>query len=150
MSDDAGAVGTLASGTRIGQFVSVGVVGFVFDIATSTALREAGVFPELAAFIGIEVAVVVMFLLNDRVTFAEEGLAGLAPTLRRLAKSNVVRAGGIAVQLVVFTVLFRVVALPLSLWGVDLWFVVSRAGGIGAGMVVNYVAESVFTWRVLE
>ncbi|WP_284012522.1 GtrA family protein [Halobaculum litoreum] len=150
MSDDAGAVGTLASGTRIGQFVSVGVVGFVFDIATSTALREAGVFPELAAFIGIEVAVVVMFLLNDRVTFAEEGLAGLAPTLRRLAKSNVVRAGGIAVQLVVFTVLFRVVALPLSLWDVDLWFVVSRAGGIGAGMVVNYVAESVFTWRVLE
>ena len=150
MSDDAGTVGTLASGTRIGQFVSVGVVGFAFDIATSTALRELGVFPELAALVGIEVAVVVMFLLNDRVTFAGEGIAGLGPTLRRLAKSNVVRAGGIAVQLVVFTLLFRWVALPLSLAGVDLWFVVSRAGGIGAGMVVNYVAESVFTWRVLE
>ncbi|MFC7070880.1 GtrA family protein [Halobaculum lipolyticum] len=150
MSDDPGTVEALASGTRIGQFVSVGAVGFAFDIATSTALRELGVFPELAAFVGIEVAVVVMFLLNDRVTFAGEGLAGLGPTLRRLARSNVVRAGGIAVQLVVFTVLFRWVALPLSVAGVDLWFVVSRAGGIGVGMVVNYVAESVFTWRVLE
>ncbi|MFC7097520.1 GtrA family protein [Halobaculum marinum] len=149
MSDD-GAVEALASGTRIGQFLSVGVVGFAFDIATSTALRELGVFPELAALIGIEVAVVVMFLLNDRVTFAGEGGSGVGATLRRLARSNVVRAGGIAVQLVVFTVLFRWVAVPLTVAGIDLWFVVSRAGGIGAGMVVNYVAESVFTWRVLE
>jgi putative flippase GtrA len=149
MSDD-GALAALASGARIGQFVSVGVVGFGFDIATSTALRELGVFPELAAFVGIEVAVIVMFVFNDRVTFADEGLGGLAPTLRRLAKSNLVRAGGIAVQLLVFTALFRGVALPLSVAGIDLWFVISRAGGIGVGMVVNYVAESLFTWRVLE
>ncbi|WP_058367158.1 GtrA family protein [Haloparvum sedimenti] len=147
-SEADGTVATLASGTRFGQFVSVGVVGFGFDIVTSTALEALGVFPELAAFVGIEVAVVVMFLLNDRVTFAEEGLAGIGPTLRRLAKSNLVRAGGIAVQLLVFTALYRGIALPLTVSGIDLWFVASRAGGVGVGMLVNYVAESLLTWRV--
>ncbi|UIP00207.1 GtrA family protein [Halobaculum sp. CBA1158] len=150
MSRDRGTVETLASGTRIGQFVSVGVVGATVDIASSTALSELGVFPELAALIGIETAIVVMFLLNDRVTFAGEGAAGVVPALRRLVRSNVVRAGGTAVQLVVFTLLFRVVAIPVSAAGIDLWFVASRVGGIGAGMVVNYVAESLFTWRVGE
>lgn len=142
--------GVLLEWSRIGQFVSVGAVGFVFDVTTSTLLAELGVFPEIAAFVGIEVAVVVMFLLNDRFTFASEGIGGLGPSLRRLGRSNLVRLGGIVVQLLVFTAVYRGIDLPLSLASVDLWFVVSKAAGIGVGMVVNYVAESVFTWRVLS
>ncbi|ESP89920.1 GtrA family protein [Candidatus Halobonum tyrrellensis] len=157
-SEPAGETGTdgestlaaLASGARIGQFVSVGVVGFVFDLTVSTALRELGVFPELAAAVGIETAVIVMFLLNDRFTFAQQGTRGLAATARRLARSNAVRLGGIAVQLATFTAVYRGLAVPLTVAGVDGWFVVSRAAGIGVGMAVNYVAESLFTWRVAE
>ncbi|WP_435126677.1 GtrA family protein [Halobaculum sp. D14] len=140
----------LLHGARIGQFVSVGAVGFLFDMAASTALSELGVFPEVAAAVGIEVSVVVMFLLNDRITFADQGLAGVAPTLRRLVKSNLVRAAGIAVQLVVFSAVYRGIDVSVSVAGIDAWFVVSRAAGIGVGMVVNYVAESLFTWRVLK
>ena len=133
---------------RFGQFVSVGAVGAAFDLTVSTAMRELGVYPELAVFVGIEVAVVVMFLLNDNWTFAERGVGGLAAGLRRLARSNLVRVGGILVQLGAFRLLYRVPDISWSLASVDAWFVVAKVGGIGAGMVVNYVAESLFTWRV--
>ncbi|MDZ7746323.1 MAG: GtrA family protein [Halobacteriales archaeon] len=133
---------------RIGQFLSVGVVGAGFDITTATVLRELGVYPELAVFAGIEVAIVVMFLLNDRFTFAEEGASGVRATARRLATSNVVRIGGIVVQLGVFRLLYRVPDITVSVAGLDAWFVAAKVSGIGAGMVVNYVTESLFTWRV--
>ena len=141
-------VDSLLSRSRFGKFVSVGAVGAVFDVTTATVLRELGVYPELAVFIGIEVAVVVMFLLNDNWTFAEQGAAGVGAALRRLLRSNLVRAGGILVQLATFRVLFRVVALELTVVGIDGWFVFSKVAGIGTGMLVNYVAESVVTWRV--
>jgi putative flippase GtrA len=141
-------VRSLLSTTRFGRFASVGVVGAAFDVTVSTALSELGVFPELAVFIGIEVAIVVMFLLNDNWTFAEQGAAGVRAALRRLLRSNLVRAGGILVQLATFRFLFRVVALDLDVAGVDGWFVVSKVAGIGTGMLVNYVAESLVTWRV--
>jgi putative flippase GtrA len=141
-------VDSLLSRSRFGKFVSVGAVGAVFDVTTATVLRELGVFPELAVFIGIEVAIVVMFLLNDNWTFAEQGAAGIGAALRRLLRSNLVRAGGILVQLATFRFLFRVVALELTVVGIDGWFVFSKVAGIGTGMLVNYVAESVVTWRV--
>ncbi|MEF8842293.1 MAG: GtrA family protein [Haloarculaceae archaeon] len=141
-------VRSLLSAARFGRFASVGVVGAAFDVTTSTVLSELGVFPELAVFVGIEVAVVVMFLLNDNWTFARQGAAGLRAALGRLLRSNLVRAGGILVQLATFRFLFRVVALDLDVAGVDGWFVVSKVAGIGTGMVVNYVAESLVTWQV--
>jgi putative flippase GtrA len=138
----------LASGSRFGRFVSVGAVGALFDVTTATALRELGVFPELAVFVGIEVSILVMFVLNDNWTFSGEGATGRFPTLRRLARSNLVRVGGILVQLGTFRILYRVLAVDLTLMGLDGWFVVSKVSGIAAGMFVNYVAESLFTWRV--
>jgi putative flippase GtrA len=141
-------VDALLSGRRFGKFASVGAVGAVFDVTTSTVLRELGVFPELAVFVGIEVAIVVMFLLNDNWTFAEQGAAGVGAALGRLLRSNLVRAGGIVVQLATFRFFYRVVALDLTVLDVDGWFVVSKVAGIGTGMLVNYVAESLVTWQV--
>lgn len=150
MSDDTSVIVELMEGRRIGRYVSIGAVGFCFDVATATALSELGIFPELAALIGIEVAVVVMFLLNDNITFATEGLAGVIPTFRRLLKSNLVRIGGIIIQLLVFSGFYRGIDVTFIIASVDAWFIVSKAAGIGVGMVVNYVAESVFTWRIIQ
>ncbi|MFC7177267.1 hypothetical protein [Halosegnis marinus] len=52
------------------------------------------------------------------------------------------------VQLVTFRALYRWTGVELSLLGIDAWFVAAKVAGIGVGMVVNYVAESLFTWRV--
>jgi putative flippase GtrA len=153
----------LFSVVRFGQFASVGVVGAVCDNVVLLATAELGVAaavaellgvpglaPEVAKGFGIETAVVVMFLLNERWTFADEGRPGLGPLLRRLATSNVVRLGGIAVQLVVFSLVYRRLFIDLSVGGVDLWLLVASVTGIGVGMFVNYVTESLVTWRVTE
>lgn len=139
----------LFSGVRLGQFVSVGVVGAIFDNTVLTILTLGfDVTPELAKAAGIETAIVVMFLLNDRWTFATEGSSGLRKVLRRFLTSNLVRVGGITVQLVVFSFLVRRTGFELPVAGVDLWFLAASVMAIGVAMVVNYVAESLFTWRV--
>jgi putative flippase GtrA len=153
----------LVSAVRFGKFVSVGVVGAVCDNAVllaSTGFGVAsalaglvgtpGLAPEVAKALGIEAAVVVMFLLNERFTFAAEGRAGVVALVRRLLTSNLVRLGGITVQLVVFSLVYRRLPTPFSVGGVDLWLLVASVTGIGAGMLVNYVAESLVTWRVHE
>ena len=139
---------TLYAPFRFGRFVSVGAVGAVCDNVVLLALATAGMTPELAKFIGIETAIAVMFVLNERWTFAGIGRSGLRPALRRLATSNVVRIGGIAVQLVVFSFVYRWLHVDLSALGVDLWLLVASGAGIGCGMIVNYVTESLLTWRI--
>jgi len=139
---------SLASADRLGRFVSVGVVGAACDNAVSITLNELGVLPELAALVGIETAIVVMFLLNDAWTFADRGRPGLRAIAGRLLRSHLVRAGGVAVQLVVFSAVYRLPGVALSVAGIDAWFVVARLAGIAVGMAVNYAAESLFTWQV--
>lgn len=139
---------TLYAPFRFGKFASVGAVGAVCDNAVLLALATAGVMPELAKFIGIETAIVVMFALNERWTFAGVGRPGLRPALRRLATSNVVRIGGIAVQLVVFSLVYRSFHVDVSALGVDLWLLAASGAGIGCGMIVNYTTESLLTWRI--
>ncbi|MFB6183672.1 MAG: GtrA family protein [Haloarculaceae archaeon] len=157
----------LASGMRLGKFVSVGVVGAVFDTTVLLVLTESfGVLPELATVAGIETAILVMFAINERWTFAEAGADDGRSLLGRLVRSHFVRAGGSTTQFVVFVVVYRLLFVSLvlgdvgpavsvldavglhGLASVDLWLVVAKGAGIAVGMVVNYVFESLFTWRV--
>jgi len=151
MSADGGRLAALASRVRIGQFVTVGVVGAVCDTAVLLVLVEwAGVLEELAVLAGIETAILVMFAINDRWTFAEVGADGRRSFLRRLLRSHGVRAAGSATQFLVFVAVFRLLFVPVTVLGVDLWLLVAKGAGIGVGMVVNYVFESLFTWRVQD
>lgn len=151
----------IVSAARFGKFVSVGVLGAVCDntvlllaselgvsAAIAALLGVPGAGPEVAKAMGVETAVVVMFAVNDRWTFAGQGAAGVLPWLRRLATSNVVRLGGIAVQLLVFSLVYRLLFVDISPLGVDLWLLVASGCGIAAGMFVNFVTESLLTWRV--
>ena len=142
-------VSALRSRMRFGQFVSVGLVGAAFDTAVLVTLVEIfGVLEEIALLVGIEVAILVMFLLNDNWTFAGEGRADRRSFVRRLAKSHAVRSGGIVTQFVVFVVVYRVLFVSLPVVGVDGWLLVAKGAGIACGLVVNYTFESLFTWRV--
>lgn len=139
----------LASAVRFGQFASVGVIGAICDNTVLALLKLGfGVPNTLAKAAGIETAIVVMFFINDRWTFADHGESGVVPRLRRLLKSNVVRLGGIAVQLAVFTSLLRFTDVTLYVAGTDFWFLGASVIAIGVAMVVNYLTESLFTWRV--
>ncbi len=141
-------VGSLLSGVRFGKFVSVGMLGAACDTTVLVALTRVGVLPELATLAGIETAILVMFAVNERWTFADHGGDGGRSLLGRLARSHGVRAAGSTAQFLVFVAVFRGVSVTLPLFGVNLWLLVAKGSGIGVGMVVNYVFESLFTWRV--
>ncbi len=140
---------SLVSGVRFGQFLSVGIVGAISDNTMLAVLGLAFGVPELwAKAAGIETAILVMFLVNEHWTFSEDGAAGLRPFLRRLAKSHLVRTGGVTVQLVVYWVLTQQLTVELVVAGRDLWFIAASPIAIAAAMSVNYVFESLFTWQV--
>jgi putative flippase GtrA len=143
-----GRLDALLSGVRFGQFASVGALGAVCDTSLVVLLTTYGGFYRGSAkLVGAEVAIIVMFLVNEHWTFSAEGEAGRWSFLRRFLKSNLVRAGGVLVATVVF-VLVSGLDYRFPVGGEGLWLVFSNGVGIAVGMFVNYVAESLFTWRV--
>ena len=63
----------------------------------------AATAPPLAAkAVGAEASITLMFLLNDRWTFADEGEGGFVSLLRRYGKSHLVRLGDLSVAFVTF------------------------------------------------
>jgi putative flippase GtrA len=139
----------LLSGQRFGKFASVGVVGAISDNGVLAVLKLGAGVPELwAKAAGIETAIVVMFLVNDTWTFAGEGQSGRRSFWWRFGRSHLVRSGGVALQLVVYYLLTQELAVQLVVWGTDWWFLAASPIAIGVAMFVNYVFESLFTWRV--
>jgi putative flippase GtrA len=143
-----GRLDALLSGVRFGQFASVGALGAVCDTGLVVLLTSyAGVYRGSAKLVGAEVAIIVMFLVNEHWTFSTEGGSGRWSLVRRFLKSNLVRAGGVLVATVVF-VFVSGLDYRFPVGGEGLWLVFANGVGIGVGMFVNYVAESLFTWRV--
>jgi len=130
----------MASSGRLLRFATVGLVGTTVDFAILIALVERHGFPpELAKLVGAETAIIVMFVVNERWTFSEWGRTGLRPLLRRLFTSNLVRTGGLVVSTTVLTLLVYYASVQ---------YLLANAAGIACGFVVNFLAESYFTWRV--
>jgi len=141
----------LLSGVRISQFVSVGVAGATLETVIVALLTTiAATAPLAAKAVGAEASISLMFLLNDRYTFGTEGAAGAVALARRWARSHLVRLGGLAVAFATLWLLTSRTDVSVILAGRDLWPTVANLIGIGVGLTLNYVAESLFTWRVLE
>lgn len=129
----------LVSVPRMGMFLSVGVAGALLEQATLAALVElVAVAPALAAPVGKEASILLMFVLNDRFTFAGEGEDAARPLLSRLVRSHAVRAVGVTVAYLTFLAL---------LYGAGVHYFLANPIGIAAGFAVNYVLENVVTWR---
>ena len=142
----------LAAAGRIGRFVSVGVAGATLETVV-VALLTSGVLartapPLLAKAVGAEASITLMFLVNDRWTFAGAGEAGFVSRCRRYGRSHLVRVGGLSVAFVTLFALTTWTDITVLVGGADLWPTVANAVAIGAGMTLNYVAESLVTWRV--
>jgi putative flippase GtrA len=147
----------LASVGRIGQFVSVGVAGasletVIVAILTGGFVVEAVLAgqPLLAKAVGAEASITLMFLLNDNWTFADHGGAGPVALVRRWLKSHLVRSVGLAVAFATLFVLTSWTDITLVVAGGDIWPTLANGIGIGIGLSINYVAESLVTWRVHE
>jgi len=140
---------TLVAPVRFGKFVSVGAVGAACDTFVLLVLVEGfGVLEEVAVLAGIEVAILTMFALNEGWTFRGVGHDGWRARGRRLVRSHAVRAGGTLVQFLVFVTVYRLLFVSVTAAGIELWLLVAKGSGILLGMLVNYVFESLFTWRI--
>ncbi|PSP62156.1 sugar translocase [Halobacteriales archaeon QH_8_64_26] len=129
----------LQSGVRLGQFLSIGVLGALFDNGLLVVLYGLGSVPlGIAKFASAEAAILLMFVCNERVTFAEWGAGGNRDLARRVLTSNLVRLGGVLVATGVLLVLAEL----------GVWYVLANVIGIGVGALLNYVLESLLTWRV--
>jgi putative flippase GtrA len=149
----------LVSGVRFGQFASVGALGAVVDTTVTVLLAsQFGIFRGAAKLAGAELAIVVMFLVNEHWTFGDHGNEGLRAVTWRFLKSNLVRVGGVLVATGVFVAVsglpnpFVTYGLPnpTPLGRFEAWLVVANGVGILAGLAVNYVLESVVTWRLVD
>ncbi|MFB6086112.1 MAG: GtrA family protein [Halodesulfurarchaeum sp.] len=139
----------IVSGARIGQFVSVGISGATLETIIVFVLTGIITIPPLPAkAVGAEASITLMFLLNDRWTFSGEGGTGLSAMGHRYLKSHIVRIGGLAVAFLTLYVLTSWTGIELVILGTNFWPTIANIIGIGAGMTINYVAESLFTWRV--
>jgi len=139
----------LVSGAQFGQFVSVGAVGAVADtLVLAAATLLIGVSELWGKAAGIEVAVVLMFLLNERWTFTSCGGDDWRSVLTRLGKSHLVRSGGVAVQLATFWALTARYTLQITIGGFDVWFLLASLVSIGIATLINYVFEGLFTWDI--
>jgi putative flippase GtrA len=151
MSDESlsARLGELVSTVRFGKFASVGAAGATLETVIVTVLTVAfGVYGLHAKVVGAEASITLMFLLNDRWTFAEEGNEGRRSLLGRYLRSHLVRAGGLALAFGVLAALLELTDVSLLVAGRDFWPPVANLVSIGVAMSVNYVAESLFTWRV--
>lgn len=144
------AIDALLDWTRLRQFIAVGFVGTGVDLSISIPLVvTTEITPELAKFLGAEAAIIVMFIINDRWTFGEVDVSGYSHQVRRLVKSNIVRAGGVAIQLTAVFLLTRM-DLVVSVAGTDIWPILTMPIAIACGFLANYLGESVITWRVVR
>lgn len=131
---------SLVAGKRAGRFAAVGVLGTVCDFLALAGLHGGyGVDLELAKLVAAEVAVVVMFLGNDYWTFAGHGGTGVRARIRRFLISNGVRATG---------TLLAVLTLSLAVRRLGMGVLAANIVGVVVGGAVNYVFESLVTWRV--
>lgn len=136
---------------RIGKFVSVGAIGAIIETMIVAILTTMfGTAPLVAKAVGAEFSISTMFVINDRWTFDNKGNAGGVAFVRRWIKSHLVRTIGLSVGFLILFFLTDWIQFTLYILGADLWPTLANILGIGVGMLFNYVAESIFTWRVTQ
>ena len=144
------AIALLLDRRRILSFAGVGSLGTVVDLTvTGTLVYAIGTLPEIAKVLGAEVAIVVMFMINDRWTFRRFGRTHPRDRLLRLVRSNGVRLAGIALQFLIVGWVRRTgFAVPMA--GVDLGPMVAAVLAIALAASANYLGESLLTWRITQ
>ncbi|MCD6387451.1 MAG: GtrA family protein [Methanophagales archaeon] len=125
---------------RLLKFSVVGAFGALINSFFLWLFTEiAGIFYLFSSLMAIEIAIFVQFMLNDRWTFHERRTKGLCEFFKRILKSNIWRAGGIALNIAVLFLLTEYA---------HIYYLLSNIFGILCAFISNYILESRLTWGV--
>lgn len=139
----------LKSWKRMKAFIYVGIIGSIIDTMVLITLVGFGVLEELAVIAGIETSILFMFALNEYWTFKKDGDQNQTSLVKRLGRSHIVRIFGGIVQLIIFVFFYRYLFTSISTNnGINIWLLISKIAGILGGFLVNYIFESLYTWKV--
>jgi putative flippase GtrA len=150
-------------GAEFRRIVKFGVVGFsgVFvNLAVSEGLFRLallGISDETARLavanaLGVVVSIFTNFLLNDRWTWGDRVKGGQSDWLRRLLKYYVLASVAGVLQVGVSSAAFEFFWQPLALQlgTLKLDSTLAICTGIGAGMVINFVASHFWAFKDAE
>ena len=125
---------------RLLKFSVVGAFGALIKSFFLWFFTEiVGIFYLFSSLMAIEIAIFVQFMLNDRWTFHERRTKGWSEFLKRILKSNIWRAGGIALNIAVLFLLTEYA---------HIYYLLSNIFGILCAFISNYILESRLTWGV--
>lgn len=114
-------------------FSAVGFAGAVVNTVALSLLHGALHWPvAVASALATEIAIVHNYLLNDRLTFASDGV-----TARRFLRYNLVALAGLAVTVATVTLLTAHTALPV---------IVANGAGMALAVAWNFAASVRWAW----
>lgn len=127
---------SLTDKKRIAKFLGAGAIGFAVENLLLYLLVEyTGLNLYIAKAVGLESAIITVFLINDSVAFSDLDKKAYA-----VLRTNAVRSAGTAVS---FIGLFLGTSAGLN-------YLVANALAVIAATGFNYVSDFAFTWKGLE
>lgn len=119
---------------RTVKFTATSLIGLGLETAILMLLVELFSSPLIMAkLVGAEASIAAMFFLNNKFTYT----GGAQKLLTRFLKSNAVRAGGIAISIIVLEIGVA--------YGV--WYPLANILGVCIGFGFNYGLETLYTWK---
>lgn len=120
------------------RFASVGAIGAIINTVLLFILTDfANIWYMASAVISTEVAIISMFLMNNKITF-KPVKSGLNEMLRGIINSNIVRSAGIVVQLGLLYLLVE--------YG-NIHYVVSNILAIFIASALTFYGEKYHNWQ---
>ena len=130
----------LRKGT-FGKFAVVGGIGFVINTVVLVGLKQFGIHPALGSAIGAECAIISNFILNNSWTFGERKITGKR-MIGKFIQFNTTSLGALIIQ-------SGTVYVGTRLFGVA-WYFLFYMGGVGLGLIWNYIMYSRVIWKKHE
>ena len=122
---------------KFGRFALIGALGALVNTAILYMLTEyLNLYYVLSSFFAVEIAIILMFFLNNSVTF-ENKKKGL-DLVKGIFKSNIVRSFGIVVNISLLYALTEYLGI---------YFLISNLVAIFTASIVNFVGEKHFNWN---
>ncbi|MEK7565517.1 MAG: glycosyltransferase [Patescibacteria group bacterium] len=127
------------------KFCVVGGIGFFINTTGLLVGVHFGLTPANAGAIGAEAAILSNFILNNFWTFSDRKLTSFKEMLWKFLQFNLLSFGSVIIQYTCLKV--GELIFGLARYKSSSWYMVFYVGGVGLGLIWNYIMYSKVIWR---